>query len=153
MARPTPLTDILFSSKVFTWVMKHMARLSSVRILDALGRFCDECIQRHREMFDANNEPSDFVDHYLAKIEHDTSSSAAASEEDDKEPSSFTGPDGYLNLNKVTKELFLAGTHTTSTALLWSLLCMVMNPEVQAKVREELDKVTGRTRLPGLNDR
>ena len=38
-------------------------------------------------------------------------------------------------------ELFNAGTDTTATALMWSVLFLVNRPDIQAKLREELMRV------------
>jgi len=48
---------------------------------------------------------------------------------------------------------FLAGYETTSSTLLNFVLHMVRNPEVQRKAHEELDRVIGRNRLPGFEDK
>ena len=47
----------------------------------------------------------------------------------------------------------MAGSETTSTTLTWALLFMANNPEVQAKVQAELDRVAGRDRIPLYEDR
>jgi 26-hydroxylase len=49
-------------------------------------------------------------------------------------------------------DLFSAGQETVKTTLQWGILFMLHNPEVQAKIQEELDAVVGRKRLPNLSD-
>ena len=49
-------------------------------------------------------------------------------------------------------DLFLAGTETTSTALAHMLLYLVMYPEMQERLRQELHQTIGRDRLPSLED-
>ncbi|KAJ7720444.1 cytochrome P450 [Mycena metata] len=49
--------------------------------------------------------------------------------------------------------LYGAGAETTAGALSWFLLAMVLYPEVQSKIQEELDTVVGRSRLPKFADR
>ncbi|XP_062887515.1 cytochrome P450 2D20-like isoform X2 [Mobula hypostoma] len=49
--------------------------------------------------------------------------------------------------------LFAAGTETTSTTLSWGLLFMVLHPDVQSRVHEEIDRVIGKGRRPRLEDR
>ena len=49
--------------------------------------------------------------------------------------------------------LFLAGTETSTTTLRWALLYLIMHPEVQVKVHNEIDAVVGRNRLPQWADR
>ncbi|KAJ7697080.1 cytochrome P450 [Mycena metata] len=49
--------------------------------------------------------------------------------------------------------LYGAGADTTAGALSWFFLAMVLYPEVQSKIQEELDTVVGRSRLPTFADR
>jgi fumagillin biosynthesis cytochrome P450 monooxygenase len=46
----------------------------------------------------------------------------------------------------------LAGAHTTVSLLITFTLAMVLFPEVQKKVQEELDRVVGQGRLPDFRD-
>ncbi|KIK50452.1 hypothetical protein GYMLUDRAFT_182718 [Collybiopsis luxurians FD-317 M1] len=48
---------------------------------------------------------------------------------------------------------FLAAADTTMSSISSFLQCMCLNPEVQRKGQEELDRVVGRDRLPTLEDR
>ncbi|KAJ7611372.1 cytochrome P450 [Mycena polygramma] len=49
--------------------------------------------------------------------------------------------------------LYAAGADTTSGVLSWFMLAMVLFPDVQRKIQEELDAVVGRSRLPNFADR
>ncbi|CAN7975271.1 unnamed protein product, partial [Ixodes persulcatus] len=50
--------------------------------------------------------------------------------------------------------VFAAGSQTTSTTILWSLLSLADNADtVQRKVQEEVDRVTGGRRVPAWSDR
>jgi cytochrome P450 len=50
-------------------------------------------------------------------------------------------------------DLFAAGSETTATTLAWAFLFMVLHPEAQQKVQEEIDQVIGHDRAPSLDDR
>ncbi|XP_019606592.2 cytochrome P450 1A2 [Rhinolophus sinicus] len=50
-------------------------------------------------------------------------------------------------------DIFGAGFDTVTTAISWSLMYLVTNPEMQRKIQEELDTVIGRARQPRLSDR
>ena len=51
------------------------------------------------------------------------------------------------------RDLFLAGTETTSTTLQWFLVYMANNPEVQTRLQKEIDAVVPRSRFPSLDDK
>ncbi|KAJ3847214.1 cytochrome P450 [Lentinula lateritia] len=48
--------------------------------------------------------------------------------------------------------LYAAGAETTAGVLSWFMLAMILYPDVQEKVQEELDAVVGRDRLPTFAD-
>ncbi len=55
-------------------------------------------------------------------------------------------------LNNLVFDLFAAGHDTTANTLSWAVMFMVNNPDCQAKVQEELDRVCG-CREPSTSDR
>ncbi|XP_062959345.1 cytochrome P450 2C20-like isoform X2 [Cynocephalus volans] len=57
------------------------------------------------------------------------------------------------NLVNTARDLFVAGTETTSTTLRYGLLLLLKHPEVTAKVQEEIDHVVGRHRSPCMQDK
>ena len=59
---------------------------------------------------------------------------------------------GILNLKNTLFDLFLAGADTTSSTLNWAMLYMILHPEVQEKVRQEIKTNIG-ARVPKVNDR
>ena len=87
----------------------------------------------------------DYMDCYLREMKRVT--------EEGKTESSFYGRDGDMNLNASLLDLYLAGSETTSTTLLFSIMYMVNYPNVQKRVQDELDSVVGPSRLPSLNDK
>ncbi|XP_070455747.1 cytochrome P450 2D14-like isoform X3 [Equus przewalskii] len=56
------------------------------------------------------------------------------------------------NLRLVVADLFSAGMVTTSTTLAWALLLMILHPDVQRRVQQEIDEVIGQTRRPEMGD-
>ncbi|XP_038057362.1 cytochrome P450 2C15-like [Patiria miniata] len=105
--------------------------------LDNMQYVCDfsqDVLEHHRKDFDRNNL-RDFMD---VIIKETTSSKTNVTIND---------------LHGTTADLFAAGTETSSTTLQWALLAMIVHPEVQGQVQEELDRVVGRDRLPKLSDR
>ncbi|XP_066289712.1 cytochrome P450 2U1-like [Branchiostoma lanceolatum] len=94
-----------------------------------------EEISRHREHLDREN-PRDFLDFCLLELE-----------QQEKVDGMTDGNVLYMAL-----DLFIAGTDTTASTLLWSLLYMTLNPDIQDKAQQELDAVVGES-LPTLAHR
>ena len=64
----------------------------------------------------------------------------------------FQDRDPMTQLQQVVLDLFSAGVETLKTSLLWSVVYMLHNPEVLAKVQAELDSIVGPDRLPEMAD-
>lgn len=62
-------------------------------------------------------------------------------------------PENQYDLSIVAHMIFGGGSETTWNTLTTFIACMLMNPEVQRKGQEELDRVVGRGRLPDFTDR
>ncbi|XP_066271573.1 cytochrome P450 2U1-like [Branchiostoma lanceolatum] len=92
-------------------------------------------ISRHLEKLDREN-PRDFIDFCLLELEQQKCVDGLTEE----------------NVVYMAEDLFMAGTETTANTLLWSLLYMTLNPDIQDKVQEELDTVVGEC-LPTLSHR
>ncbi|KAM4692564.1 cytochrome P450 2F3-like [Rhinophrynus dorsalis] len=85
------------------------------------------------------NCPRDFVDSFLNKIE-----------EEARDPEShFT----VESLTYTAFNLFIAGTDTTASTIRWALRFMLLYPEIQKKVQDEIDNVLGSEKCPSLEDR
>nr|P00182.2 RecName: Full=Cytochrome P450 2C3; AltName: Full=CYPIIC3; AltName: Full=Cytochrome P450 PBc3; AltName: Full=Cytochrome P450 form 3B [Oryctolagus cuniculus] len=106
--------------------------------IDGQIKFILEKVQEHQESLDSNN-PRDFVDHFLIKME----------KEKHKKQSEFT----MDNLITTIWDVFSAGTDTTSNTLKFALLLLLKHPEITAKVQEEIEHVIGRHRSPCMQDR
>ena len=61
--------------------------------------------------------------------------------------SPFYGDTGELNLLNVLLDLFVAGSDTTAVTLDWAMLFMIQNPDIQTKVRQELNQNIGSKKL------
>ena len=55
-------------------------------------------------------------------------------------------------MQQIIGDMLSAGSETVKTTLQWATLFVIREPQVQAKVQAELDKVVGRRRLPSLDD-
>lgn len=56
-------------------------------------------------------------------------------------------------LMMICVDLFIAGSQTTSTSLQFAFLIMILRPDIQTKIQEDLDRVVGRDRFPNFEDR
>ncbi|XP_073500308.1 cytochrome P450 2D15-like [Phyllobates terribilis] len=99
--------------------------------------FLHEIISDHQKTWDPNHT-RDFIDAYLVEMEK--------VKEDGS--SSFNETNQLLT----TYDLFVAGSETTSTTLRWAVMFMLLYPDVQFKVQEEIDQVIGRERKPTMGD-
>ncbi|XP_072166013.1 cytochrome P450 2U1-like [Diadema setosum] len=68
-------------------------------------------------------------------------------------PSTGGVPFSEDDLRQTLGDLFVAGTDTTATTLMWAILYLVLHPDVQRKVHEELDRAIGPDRMPTLEQR
>ncbi|XP_078602690.1 cytochrome P450 2D4-like [Branchiostoma floridae x Branchiostoma japonicum] len=103
----------------------------SVKMIRALQEFCGEQIQKHRVTFDAN-DIRDFIDAFLLEQQR---------AEDGQAKENFADRE----LQEILVDLFLAGTETTATTTRWALLYLMLNPDVQEKVHQEIDSVLGQS--------
>lgn len=55
-------------------------------------------------------------------------------------------------LSFTVRDLLLAGTETSATTLLWSIIFLANNPHVQKKMHQEIDSIVPRDVLPALAD-
>ncbi|KAL6088225.1 hypothetical protein STEG23_017671 [Scotinomys teguina] len=98
----------------------------------------DKMLIEHKTSWDPAQPPRDLTDAFLTEMEK-----AKGNPE-----SSFN--DG--NLRVVVTDMFMAGTVTTSTTLSWALLLMILYPDVQSRVQQEIDEVIGQVRHPEMAD-
>ncbi|XP_071959955.1 steroid 17-alpha-hydroxylase/17,20 lyase-like [Antedon mediterranea] len=57
-----------------------------------------------------------------------------------------------VHIKQIVSDLFIAGIETSTASLLWAVAYMIDNPDVQEKIKKELDDVIG-DRPPRLSDR
>ncbi|XP_049984165.1 cytochrome P450 2D10 [Alexandromys fortis] len=98
----------------------------------------DNLLTENRRTRDPEKPPRNLTDAFLAEIEK-----AKGNPE-----SSFNDE----NLRMVVGDLFGAGMVTTSTTLSWALLLMILHPDVQSRVQQEIDEVIGQVRRPEMAD-
>ncbi|XP_034938135.1 probable cytochrome P450 303a1 [Chelonus insularis] len=101
-----------------------------------LWAFLNEELIEHNKKFDPD-VPKDLMDCYLKMLKSECIDET------------FSEP----QLLAICVDLFMAGSETTTKALNFCFLYLVLYPEVQKKAQEEIDRVIGRDRFPSLSDR
>ncbi|KAI8512180.1 hypothetical protein Bbelb_088190 [Branchiostoma belcheri] len=91
-------------------------------------------MREHQETFD-KNDIRDFIDAYLLEMKTQDPSTSTFTED---------------QLVATVFDLFIGGTESTSTALRWVSLLMMVNPDIQRKVQQEIDSVLGPDQPPCL---
>ncbi|XP_036064536.1 cytochrome P450 2D3-like isoform X3 [Onychomys torridus] len=98
----------------------------------------DNLVTEHRRTRDPDQPPRDLTDAFLAEVEK-----AKGNPE-----SSFND----ANIRLVVSDLFAAGMVTSSITLAWALLLIILHPDVQRRVHQEIDEVIGQARRPEMAD-
>ncbi|MEQ2223019.1 hypothetical protein ILYODFUR_032458 [Ilyodon furcidens] len=103
--------------QAFPSVMKYLPGPHNkiFTIYTSIQHFLYEEIEKHRKDLDHNN-PRDYIDTFLIEMESQNESNLGFTE---------------CNLAFCSLDLFLAGTETTATTLLWALIFLIKNPNVQ----------------------
>ncbi|XP_060623324.2 cytochrome P450 2J6-like [Anolis sagrei] len=117
-----------FIYDLFPSLMSHIpgSHQKALSARDFVCSFIKREINKHQDMV-ATDDPQDFIYSYLAQLEK---------MEDQSNP-----PYDESNMIQSIFDLFLGGTETSSTTLYWTLLYMVLYPDIQAKVQKEIDAV------------
>ncbi|XP_068449179.1 cytochrome P450 2J4-like [Clinocottus analis] len=125
--------------EAFPGVMKHLPGPHNKifsnhnQILDFIGQE----VESHKKDLD-HSDPRDYIDAFIIEMENHRESDLGFTES---------------NLALCSLDLFLAGSETTSTTLLWALVFLIKHSDIQDKVLAEIDGVIGRTRQPSMADR
>ncbi|KAG2461515.1 CP2J2 protein, partial [Polypterus senegalus] len=94
-------------------------------------------IEEHKKDWDPA-APRDYIDYYLSEMKKGNSDVAGFTEG---------------TLTATVFDLFVAGSETTATTILWALLFMVKYPDVQEKVQTEIESVMGQDGPPSMDKR
>ena len=101
-----------------------------------------EAIEKHHaNLEEKDSEMGDFIECYLKQIKDTTDPD-----------SSFYGQKGFNSLDTVLIDLFHAGSETTSSTMLWTILFLLHFPGVQDRIHDEILRVVGPDKQPELLD-
>uniref|UniRef100_A0A0B7BT25 Cytochrome P450 n=1 Tax=Arion vulgaris TaxID=1028688 RepID=A0A0B7BT25_9EUPU len=110
--------------------------LNSRKLMSILTMFKDKKKRDVEDIMEMDN----FIDAYM--IEKNKRDKAGLS--------TFLDED---SLKKIMLELFEAGSETTSTTIYWCVLYMIVHPDVQEKVYQEIKDKVGTDRAPTMQDK
>ncbi len=138
-----PLVSLMVNTPWLRWIALKFNLFAFASIFSDLRCFVEDAINPLKETYQEDSLRN-YVDHFLKM-----------SQEQEKigELTSFMGKEGQANLVNNLVDLFIAGSETTSTTLSWGMLYMILNPDIQHKVQEELDEVVGKGIQPKTVDR
>jgi len=129
-------------------ILLNFPRLS--RLFDKMGisvegeaarkqvAFAKEAIRMNKASYEEGHLYT-FCHHYMAHAESMSGKDGY---------SSFKGNDGLINFYNVLIDFFQAGSHTSSNTLKWAVLFMILHPDIQERVRKELESVFGPGQKP-----
>lgn len=102
------------------------------------SHYFNEIVEEHRNTLCTENV-RDFVDAYLMQYDRVKQSG---------QKSFFS----EKQLVQVMNDIFSAGLENVTSTIEWAVLFLMLNPEVQRKVQQEIDLVIGQEREPSLVD-
>uniref|UniRef100_A0A8C6YHB7 Cytochrome P450 2J2-like n=1 Tax=Naja naja TaxID=35670 RepID=A0A8C6YHB7_NAJNA len=102
--------------------------------------FAKQEIQKHKES-GSLHEPQDFIDYYLLEMEKHQSKN---------DPSSTYNEE---NLAHCIYDFFAAGTDTSFVSMKWALILLANHPDIQEKVKKEIEDVFGFSRSISYQDK
>ena len=127
-----PILIVSFSSAVLFKFVHKVGLTSFIKTMHMILDYCNEYIEIQKTKPIDGENPLTFIEAFLYKIN---------SVKDPSEP--LHGENGILNLQNMLFDFFLAGGDTTANTLNWAMLHMILNPEMQDKVRQELKSSLG----------
>eukprot|EP00058_Branchiostoma_floridae_P001850 XP_002587338.1 hypothetical protein BRAFLDRAFT_100536 [Branchiostoma floridae] len=119
--------------KVLPGVRKPYQQLR--KNMKKLEEHIKEKIKEHEETLDSDNI-RDFIDAFILE----------SKKRQGHGNSIFTEQEHTV----IVYQMFLAGTDTTTNTLHWALLYMILHPDIQEKVQQEIDSVLGPNQKPEM---
>ncbi|XP_045190792.1 cytochrome P450 2U1-like [Mercenaria mercenaria] len=101
--------------------------------------FLNSICKRHSETYDQDKKRN-VLDLYMKQIGREQKNGSCTL---------FTD----VNMRVLMGELLSAGSETTATCIVWIILYLIKNPDIQRRLQEELDVVVGSERQPKLEDK
>ncbi|XP_069584440.1 cytochrome P450 2K6-like isoform X1 [Ranitomeya imitator] len=113
------------------------AHIKIMKNVKELHTFFNNKFVEHLKTLDKDDQRG-YIDAFLIK-----------QEEEKLDPNTYFHEN---NLLSILTTLFMAGTDTTSSTIRWAITFMVLKPEIQKRVHDEIDKVIG-SAVPRIDHR
>ncbi|KAF6203329.1 hypothetical protein GE061_003747 [Apolygus lucorum] len=124
----------------FPWIRFIAPERTGYNLISQLNgefkNFIMAIIKEHRATYD-KDVTRDFIDAFLHEMNKN-------------DPESYFTDDQLI---MVCMDFFIAGSQTTSSTLDFAILHMILNPGVQQKAQEELDRVLAPNQMPSIVDK
>ncbi|XP_069063641.1 cytochrome P450 2A13-like isoform X2 [Pleurodeles waltl] len=126
--------------EMFSRIMDHLPgpHQRMFKLLKYLEDFITERVENNQKTLDLNN-PRDYIDCFLIQREKEKENTSSV----------FT----IMNLVMTVMDIILGAMETTTATTSYGLLALMKHPEIQAKLQEEIDNVTGEKCTPTFADR
>ncbi|BFZ07229.1 hypothetical protein BsWGS_10268 [Bradybaena similaris] len=143
------LTATVSISSSFPWLRYlpgDMFKLKKIvqNIEKVKNHFCDPFIQLFSKKLEEGEGDDDssasFITSYLKELKRKEAAGEATTMK-------------VIELVRVIMDLFIAGTETISTTMMWFVIYMLHYPDVQKKVFNEINEVVGTERVVSLQDK
>ncbi|CAG2103733.1 unnamed protein product [Medioppia subpectinata] len=145
-------SDVIFADYGHKWEALRRVAHSAVQLLDK------KLVQKHQSLIGelmamSRNNLTKHYDDYNESIERDFCDALISAKNDALRDGKESAP--YLtdaNLSMTVLDMFFAGTDTSQLTFQWILLLMTYYPEIQQKLRQEIESQIG-DRMPTHEDR
>ena len=127
-----PLINISMNSINLYKFLHKIGLVNGMRCMGVLVKYCANVTNSYKTKIIDGDNPLTFIEALLHKIQTT-----------DNPSHPLHGETGELNLLNVVIDFFIAGSDTTSNTLNWAMLYMILHPDIQTKVREELQNNIG----------
>lgn len=131
-----------FLNSCFPWLKSLPGDLIGIKQIEKIRekpeQFFKYMVARHEEA-DNNKETSDVLGLYLNEIANNNSGRQCE----------FT----VKTMSSLMKELLSAGSETTATCIVWIVLYLILNPDLQTRLQKDIDEVVEKPEHLSLKDR
>ncbi|KAG9307470.1 hypothetical protein G9A89_017300 [Geosiphon pyriformis] len=139
------LLDVFPLLRFIPFLQRYLEK-EAIEVRDCLDKACNDLLLALKKRLEINDPEKEtcIATHLINSITVDNSIMAdPATHKFEKGENGQLIFDRY-DLNTVCNDIILAGTHNTFTTITWIVALLIVYPDVQKKLQEELDRVMGK---------